>query len=377
MVAVQKALIVGAGIAGPAAALALAKIGVESTVVESHTGPAAGVGAIITLAGNGLDVLRTLGADAAVVSAGQQISEIVMSDDSGQPFARFPGGGHVLPRDVLAQIVTERATTSGASVVYGRRLVEISPEHDAVVARLEDGTVLEADVLIGADGIHSTVRRLLDPHAPAPVYEGLLGFGAPTHSDKVHAEAGVMHFAFGRRFLGYWRLPDDRVCWYAALPHEQLSRKQVVAVPPEVWLERLRTEYAEHVPAKDLLAETRSADLVATGPTLRMPPVPRWAGDRVVLVGDAVHAPSSSSGQGASMALESALELARCLRDARDVDAAFRAYEAIRRPRVEAVSAIAAAANRAKAGAGSAPAAPRFDPVDHHIDFEARVALLD
>jgi 2-polyprenyl-6-methoxyphenol hydroxylase-like FAD-dependent oxidoreductase len=79
-----------------------------------------------------------------------------------------------------------------------------------------------------------------------------------------------------------------------------------------------------------------------------MPPVPHWHRERMVLVGDAVHAPSNSTGQGASLAVESAVELARCLRDAPDVGAAFAAYEALRRPRVEAIARRGARINSTK-----------------------------
>jgi 2-polyprenyl-6-methoxyphenol hydroxylase-like FAD-dependent oxidoreductase len=80
-----------------------------------------------------------------------------------------------------------------------------------------------------------------------------------------------------------------------------------------------------------------------------LPSVPRWYRDRLVLVGDSAHAPSSSSGQGASLALESSVELARCLRDLPDVRAAFAAYERLRRPRVEKIAATAAKTNNQKA----------------------------
>jgi 2-polyprenyl-6-methoxyphenol hydroxylase-like FAD-dependent oxidoreductase len=79
-----------------------------------------------------------------------------------------------------------------------------------------------------------------------------------------------------------------------------------------------------------------------------LPSVPRWHRDRMVLVGDSVHAPSSSSGQGASLAIESGVELARCLRDLPDVPSAFEAYERLRRTRVEKVAARAARTNSSK-----------------------------
>jgi 2-polyprenyl-6-methoxyphenol hydroxylase-like FAD-dependent oxidoreductase len=80
-----------------------------------------------------------------------------------------------------------------------------------------------------------------------------------------------------------------------------------------------------------------------------MPRLPRWHRDRMVLVGDAAHAPSNSSGQGASLAIESAVELARCLRDLPDIGSAFAVYESLRRPRVEKIARQAARINHAKA----------------------------
>jgi 2-polyprenyl-6-methoxyphenol hydroxylase-like FAD-dependent oxidoreductase len=79
-----------------------------------------------------------------------------------------------------------------------------------------------------------------------------------------------------------------------------------------------------------------------------MPPVPHWHRGRMVLVGDAVHAPSNSTGQGASLAIESAIQLARCLRDMTDLPSAFAAYERLRRPRVEKIAARGARISHAK-----------------------------
>jgi 2-polyprenyl-6-methoxyphenol hydroxylase-like FAD-dependent oxidoreductase len=368
MARVRTALIVGAGIAGPACALALGDAGIEATVVEAYPGPADGAGAILTVAPPGLDALRTLGAHTAVLDTAQPVPVTVLADGAGHAFARHDAGGYVLARDTLARILSERAAAAGISVRYNRRLVGATAHPNGVVAHFADGTTAEADILIGADGIHSVVRTLIDPHAPEPAYEGVLGFGAAVAGGDVPVEPGVMHFAFGQRFLGYWRLPDDRVCWFAALPWPPGSPSAetpprsagptwaaVAAVPRERWLAELRAAYVGHVPGQELLSRTEPGDLVPTGPMLRMPPLPHWWRDRMVVVGDAAHAPSSSSGQGASLALESALELARCLRERAEPGAAFAAYESVRRLRVEAVAAAAAAANRVKAGTQPAP----------------------
>jgi 2-polyprenyl-6-methoxyphenol hydroxylase-like FAD-dependent oxidoreductase len=364
---VRTALIVGGGIAGPACALALARVGIDATVVESHAGPADGVGAILTVAPNGLDVLRTLGVKDEVTARAQPIRATELADGAGHPFARHAGGGYLLSRDELARILGDRATAAGIPVEYGRRVTGVSQLSTGVHVRFADGSIAEADVLIGADGIHSTVRALIDPDAPEPVYEGVIGFGAATDAPHLATEPDVMHFAFGRTFLGYWQLPDSRVGWFAALPRAtELSWHEISDAPVEDWLSELRDAYRGHIPGAELLARTDPDGLISTGPTLRMPPVPHWHHERMVLIGDAVHAPSSSSGQGASLALESAVELARCLRDIPDPIAAFAAYEALRRPRVEAVAAAAAAANQVKAGQTSETPSTAFDAPTHH-----------
>src|ERR1700743_704835 len=123
---VRTALVVGAGIAGPACALALARVGIEATVVESHAGPADGVGAILTLAANGLDVLRTLGVDEAATTTAQPIRSIELADGAGHVFARQDGGGSLVSRDDLASILGNAALAAGIPGQDSPRLVGAS-----------------------------------------------------------------------------------------------------------------------------------------------------------------------------------------------------------------------------------------------------------
>jgi 2-polyprenyl-6-methoxyphenol hydroxylase-like FAD-dependent oxidoreductase len=160
-----------------------------------------------------------------------------------------------------------------------------------------------------------------------------------------------MYFVFGRRaFLGYWVQPDGRTSWFSNVPHrEPMSIAGARAVSAQEWLRQLREIYADDVPAREILQHTDSDQLASFGSMEIMPSVPHWYRGRMVLVGDSAHAPSSSSGQGASLAAESAIQLARCLRDLPDVASAFAAYEALRRPRVEKVAKRAARTNNSKA----------------------------
>ncbi|MFH8986436.1 FAD-dependent monooxygenase [Streptomyces varsoviensis] len=381
---VRTALVIGGGVAGPVAALALRKAGIEATVYEAYPAAADGVGAWLGLAPNGLAALETVGADAAVRAVGHPVPGVVMSDGAGNRLTAFEGFSELPPtltlrRDRLYRALADHAAAEGVAVEFGKRLVAAEEAPDGVVARFADGTWATADILIGADGIRSTVRTLIDPLAPAPEYAGILSFGGYAPADcGVEAEPGMMHFAFGRTFMGHWQAADGRLIWFAGLPADTpLTQAEVARTPSAEWLQRLRELYAGHVPGERMLRHADPADLMAVGPMERMPSVPHWHRGRMVLLGDSVHAPSSSSGQGASLALESAVELARCLRDLPSYGAAFAAYEALRRPRVELIGGNAAAVNEVKAGKKAAPAFPSPEEMlrplhFHRIEWEKR-----
>jgi 2-polyprenyl-6-methoxyphenol hydroxylase-like FAD-dependent oxidoreductase len=376
----RQALVIGAGVAGPVTALALAKAGIEARVYEAHAGQR-GAGAMLSLAPNGLDALRIIGADRAVEAVGHSIPGVVMADGSGNKlseFRGFPGlpATLAMSRADLCRALADHATAEGIPIEYGKKLVGAEERSNGVRASFSDGTSATGDVLIGTDGIRSTVRAIIDSEAPGPEYQGILSFGGFAPTTASPAETGKMYFAFGRTFIGYWRLPDGRICWFAGLPRtDPITAAEVARTPAADWLTELRAAYAGHVPGEALLAQADPENLMAVGPMERMPSVPHWYRAGMVLVGDSAHAPSSSSGQGASLAIESAVELARCLRDQPTPIDAFAAYEDLRRARVELIGGAAAETNRAKAGQTEAahvmPSLEQmFAPVHrHHIQW--------
>ncbi len=355
MTSVRSALVIGGGIAGPVAALALRRAGIDAALYESHPATAAGLAGQLTVAPNGMDALRIVGAADAVEAAAQPINHTVMADGSGRLIGRFAGLADLPPsqalwRADLYRAVHETTAAAGIATEFGKELVAVDEAPEGVTARFADGSTATADVLIGADGTHSTVRQLIDPSAPGPTPVPLLNFGAAADV-AVPAEPDAMYFVFGKRaFLGYWLQPDGRTSWFSNLPRrDPMTIAQARAVPAADWLGELRDVYADDVPARDILQHTNPDQLASFGSMEIMPPVPRWSRGRMVLVGDAVHAPSSSSGQGASLAAESAVQLARCLRDAPDVPSAFAGYESLRRTRVERVAKRAGRTNNSKA----------------------------
>jgi 2-polyprenyl-6-methoxyphenol hydroxylase-like FAD-dependent oxidoreductase len=354
MSTIRTALVIGGGIAGPVVAAAMRKAGLQATVYEAYPEATDGIGSALALAPNGMAALGIIGAEEAVRRIALPITATAMSV-AGKNLGDLPTLNDLPPlqmvdRGDLHRVLRDAAGAAGVTFVHGRRLVGVDEHNDGVTAHFADGSTAEADIMIGADGVRSTVRSLIDPNAPQAGYTGLLGFGGLVDAD-VDAHPGTMTFAFGTRaYYLYWTTPEGKVAWGANLPsREYLTLSQARAVPAEDWLRTLRETYAGDNPGEQLAQGTTAESLEVLGAIHIMPPVPHWYRGRMVLVGDAVHAPSNSTGQGASLAIESAIQLARCIRDLPDAASAFNAYERLRRGRVEKITRRGARINHAKA----------------------------
>jgi 2-polyprenyl-6-methoxyphenol hydroxylase-like FAD-dependent oxidoreductase len=352
MTAASTAIVIGAGIAGPVAATAVQQAGISAAVYEAYPAMSDGIGGDLALAANGMRALGIIGVDEAVRAIALPITGQIMSVNGRG--LELPGLDGVEPmqmvgRGDLQRVLRDRAVEAGVEFHYDKRLVAVENTATGVLASFTDGTSATADVLIGADGVRSTVRTLIDPAAPSAGYTGLLGFQGSADLD-LDLDPGVMTFAFGKRaYYLYWRTGDGRVTWGANFPSKQyLSTTEARKIPAADWITTLRKTYASDIPGHQLANLATEDSLQVLGAIHIMPPVPHWHHDRMVLIGDAVHAPSNSTGQGASLAIESAIQLARCLRDLPDPLSAFAAYEGLRRERVEKITRRGARTNSAK-----------------------------
>jgi FAD-dependent urate hydroxylase len=392
-------LIIGGGIAGLATAMALQKAGIDSVVYEAHPTGADGIGVFLTLGSNGVDALRVLGADKPALAAGFPTPRITLRNSAGKHLGEsstgrpLPDGttSQTLKRAELYRVLHEQASSRGVRIEHGKRLVSAEETGDGVRAVFADGSEAIGDMLIGCDGVHSAVRRIIDPAAPAPTYAGLITNGGYTRGVRVDTEPGSYEMIFGKHaFFGYALALDGEVWWFANVPRrDEPARGEVEAISGDEWRRRLLRLFADDAgPAVPLIEAT--PQLTTMSPIHTIPHLPTWHNKRMIVIGDAAHAPSPSSGQGASLSIEDAVVLAKCLRDHPSPQSAFTRFEAARRPRVERIIKWAARINNSKAAGPvtrvfrdamlpmilkmTADSKALRQAYDHHIDWDAPAA---
>ncbi|RSM89595.1 FAD-dependent oxidoreductase [Kibdelosporangium aridum] len=362
-----KALIIGGGIAGAVTAMALQKAGITPVICEAYDTGADDIGAFLTIMRNGTNALRAVEAHQPVIDAGFPATDIEVLDGTGTRLALNPmrSDAHTLRRSVLYRVLHDEAGRRGIPLHHGKRLVSASTVDGVTLAEFADGSAAECDLLIGADGIHSAVRGLIDPGAPAPRFTGLTIAYGYTRATSFQPSASAYRMIAGHKaFFGYTTAPDGETWWFSRAPELDST-----------------TATKQHF--IDLLAEddTPSAEIVRSTDDLfitnafDVPETAHWHNDSMALVGDAAHAASPAAGQGASMALEDSVILAMCLRDIADRRAAFEKYTEIRRPRVERLVAESAALGNTQNRRTVMPGSPeRHWLYDHEIDWAERIA---
>ncbi len=352
------ALVIGAGIAGPVVAMALQKAGIHAEMFEGHPTGADEVGSWLTLQANGIDALAAVDAQHVLAGIGFAQPSMRFLSGSGKVLGRMSNGApladgtetQMMPRGDLYAALRDEAVARGASIAYGRRFVDARHDGGRVIATFADGGTAEGDLLIGCDGIRSRVRQVIDPSAPPARYVPVLNIGGVVPDMTVDAPAGEFQMVFGRRcFWAYVTTPDGRVAWFANPPRaDEPPPGELAAMADAQW----RTWLLE------LTADDRGpfAEIIGADPgplvgwaTYDVPTVPTWHRNNMIIIGDAAHATSPASGQGAAMALEDAVLLARFLRDAPDTATAFRRFEQLRRDRVEKIVKYGARSSSSKA----------------------------
>lgn len=337
----EHVVIAGGGIAGSAAALALRRAGVAATVLEAR--PAVSGGAVVRVNPNGMDALRAIGAHQAVIAESFPLLRFEWYAPTGRIGYRMtadPSAERGMPRVMawadLARVLQREAARAGAVFRYDTRVLDAEETTGAARVRLADGDSVGADAVVGADGVRSSVRACIDPDAPAPRFMGrrtVYGFTPEPAFEPPPPE--VLRSYATNGFLAATRDSFTGGCyWFTSLPAtEPLARGEGTDV--ELWRGRLLDVFgAETMPASSAV---RDADRILAFDDCTLPHLPHWRSARMVVLGDAAHVTTPGSEQGAAMAIEDGVVLARCLRDNTGTSAALARFEQQRRPRAEAV----------------------------------------
>ncbi|MFF5979303.1 FAD-dependent monooxygenase [Streptomyces olindensis] len=339
------AVVVGGGIGGLAAAIGLRRIGWEVTVVE-RARVLADVGAGISLHANGIRALDVLGVGEAVRAAARPQYTGGTRTPRGTWLARMDGavlerelGTPIVgvPRAVLHRLLREALPAECLLVGVEVTSVDRS-EPGRVRVPVGDG-VVDADLVVAADGVHSRLRGQLFPGHPGPAYSGSTVLRAVTEHPVPLRTDFELTWGKGAEF-GHIVFTDGRAEWHAVLNSPPgIRHADALAV--------MRRRFGGwHDPIPALLDATRPDAVLHHDIHELAAPLPSFAEGRIALLGDAAHAMTPNLGQGACQALEDAAALAAALTTESTIESALTRYDAERRPRSQAVARAARQAGR-------------------------------
>lgn len=340
-----KILIIGGGIGGLTAAIALAQQGLKAEVIERDpTWSVYGVG--IIQQGNVVRAMTQLGLIDDYIEAGFGFDHVEVFIPTGQRVATIPTPKLVegyasnvgIGRRALHKVLGDRAIQAGATIRLGLVAERLEDDGDGVDVRFSDGTEHRYDIVIGADGLYSKTRGQIFPDAPKPAFTGQAVW---RYNFERTSDVTGLHAYEGATGVGLVPLSETLMYMYVTTPEPGNPRYE-----RETLAQAMRAKLAD-TPSPAIAAlrdQITLSEEVVYKPLEWVFLTGDWHKGRIVLLGDAIHATTPHLGQGAGMAIEDAIVLAEELARAPTPEAAFQAYRARRYERcryiVEASKAI-------------------------------------
>lgn len=342
-------LIIGGGIAGPVLGLALHQVGISCAIYEAYP-PSDSVGGGFNIAPNGMHILNQLGLADELIQRCAHGDMAFFRDETGAELGKFAFGPSSMfefpslsmSRALLYSIVAKAVKDRGVPIFYEKKLVSYddSTLKDRVVATFADGTTAEGNILIGADGVRSAVRAQMLPKGPDPEFTGLIGVGGfvETNLAVPPTDFNALTFSFGPQgFFGWGGAEDGKLMWWSNWTRDKpFERSEIIDKDVEALKQELLNLFGTWpAPIPDCIQNTTE---ILRHNVFDIQSLPKWSQGRVLLIGDAAHAVSPTSGQGVSLALEDAISIVNLLKKHQfNHTIAFAVFETQRKPRCEAI----------------------------------------
>lgn len=341
----KKAIIIGCGVAGPSVALALKKIGIESEIFEESKKPHHF--GILSIAANGFNLLKFFGVhkhvkldDTSKVFFYKSDGNLFKKLNFGEELRKENGFGQaIIRRENLIQILSDKAIEEQIPISYNKSLKAIHETKEKITATFEDGSEVEGDFLLGCDGIFSKTRKVTFPEAPNPTFSGTVWVGADLDSSiSKNFETNAFHMTLGEKaYFGSFVSSNNKITWWSNVPFTKPKvGSELKKISDSDWKNKL---IGLHKDDQKVILEmiTNTSENYTKIPIYDLIHLPQWSKNLICLVGDAAHGISPYMGQGAALAMEDAVVLAKCLRDIQNIQQAFSKFEELRKPRVEKI----------------------------------------
>ena len=343
----KDAVIIGCGIAGSVLAMALQKCDITATIYESHDVAENSGGWFLYVGPNGMNVFKTLGMQDVVMQCGHECKNMAFENHLGVPIAQVDTSNHgkkygshgvVIKRSSLHKLLRRELELRGIRTEWNKKLTGIDTG-SSTTALFKDGSSVECNCVIGCDGLNSQTRKIIMPDGPTPRYSGNVLAGGISQN-QTGVPKNRLSFHYGKKaYMVYFVTPEHEALWGGVIPASKDSLSDLKSIPYKQWTQKVSKQY-EH-DADYVSSFIQNGKNISRIPLYDIESLPYWHKGNVCLVGDSAHAMTPHAGQGASMALESSIVLAKCMRDIPDTQKAFAKYQQLRKPRVEKMASLA------------------------------------
>jgi 2-polyprenyl-6-methoxyphenol hydroxylase-like FAD-dependent oxidoreductase len=334
----KKITIIGGGIGGLTTAIALQQRGFDVKVYEAASEIKA-VGAGLWIAPNAINIFERLGIAHTIKNAGNQLIMSCLGDHEGNALTsvdfskiavKYKNGTTTIHRGILQNILLNNVKPNTVKTNF--RLKSIENTEGGIRIHFENGETIQTDILIGADGINSMVRKHLFGDIPLrysgqTCWRGIakMQMQNPKHTAELWGTKGGLRAA-------YTQVNAEEVYWYITLKTEKGAKIPQNEV--KIYLKNLVSEFNSEI---QKAIENTDNQYIIQNDLFDINPLPRWYQGNFVLLGDAAHATTPNLGQGACQAIEDAYYLAACLSDTPSVIEAFSIYQTKRKPKADFV----------------------------------------